>query len=318
MGDQHRRPRRLTLTACLLAVISLGAACSGDSTKPGNSASRSSSDQVVVASFNFPESELLAEIYAQALTAAGVPVRVQLDLGTRELVLPAFQQGFVDLVPEYVGSALQAVAPGNIDDMGSPSLMAARLSAALARWGGRVLSPSPADDQNGFAVTSALAEKYGLRALSDLRKVDGGLVLAGPPECPSRPYCLMGLQRSYGLHFRQFIALDSPAERVAALHQAVANVALVFSTDADLANGELVFLADDRHLQPADNITPMVRDVTVARYGGRLIRALDAVSARLTTSELVFLNWRVEVAGRNAAAEAHGWLVRQGLAPRRS
>jgi osmoprotectant transport system substrate-binding protein len=271
----------------------------------------------VVASFNFPESELLAEMYAQALAAAGVPVRVQLDLGTRELVLPAFQEGFVDVAPEYVGSALQAVDPGAVTDASPPSVVAARLSAALAPWRGQVLGPSSAGDQNGFAVSRVIADQYGLRAVSDLRKLSAGLTLTGPPECPSRAYCLIGLERTYGLHIRQFVALDTEAQRVTALHEGVANVALMFSTDAELASGDLVFLADDRHLQPADNVAPVVRDAAVARFGERLVRTLDNVSARLSTRELIFLNWRMAVAGRSAEAEAHGWLVRQGLVPRR-
>jgi osmoprotectant transport system substrate-binding protein len=271
----------------------------------------------VVASFNFRESELLAEIYAQALVAAGISVRVQLDLGTRELVLPAFQEGFVDVVPEYVGSALQAVDPGGVTYASSPSLIAAKLSAALAPWRGQVLSPSPAADQNGFAVTRVVAEKYGLRTVSDLHKLQAGLTLTGPPECPTRAYCLIGLKRTYRLHVRQFIALETEAQRVTALNQGVANVALLFSTDAELASGDLVFLADDRGLQPADNVVPVVRDVAVARFGERLVRTLDNVSARLSTRELMFLNWRMAVAGRSPQAEAHGWLVRAGLVRRR-
>jgi osmoprotectant transport system substrate-binding protein len=269
-----------------------------------------------VASFNFPESELLAEIYAQALAAAGMPVRIELDLGTRELVLPAFQQGLVDVVPEYIGSALTALEPDAAIDMSRPALVAGQLTLSLAPWHGEVLSFSPAQDQNGFAVTLASAEKYDLHAVSDLRNVGAGLTLTGPPECPGRTYCLLGLQRTYGLRVQRFIPLDTESQRVTALDEQVADMALMFSTDAALASGDIVFLTDDRHLQPADNVAPIVRDVVVARFGTRLVRTLDAVSAQLTTRELIFLNWRVAVEGRTAAAEAHGWLVRQRLVPR--
>lgn len=309
---EHRHPRRVVIAACVLVVVSLGA-CASSGSRSARPATANSTSQVVVASFNFPESELLAEIYAQALAAAGVPVRTQLDLGTRELVLPAFQEGFVDVVPEYIGSALQAIDPGATTDVSSPSEVAARLSVALRPWRGQVLSPSPAEDQNGFAVRAVMAEKYGLRAVRDLHKFGPGLTLTGPPECPSRAYCLIGLERTYGLHVRQFVALDTEGQRVTALNQGVANVALMFSTDADLATGELVFLADDRQLQPPDNVAPLVRDAAVAHFGERLVRTLDNVSAHLSTRELIFLNWRMAVAGRSARAEAHGWLVREGL-----
>jgi osmoprotectant transport system substrate-binding protein len=125
------------------------------------------------------------------------------------------------------------------------------------------------------------------------------------------------LERTYGLHVRQFIALDTEPQRVTALDEGVANVALMFSTDAELASGDLFFLADDRGLQPSDNVVPIVRDAALARVGDRLVRILDNVSARLSTRELIFLNWRMAVAGRSAQAEAHGWLVREGLVPRR-
>jgi osmoprotectant transport system substrate-binding protein len=87
------------------------------------------------------------------------------------------------------------------------------------------------------------------------------------------------------------------------------------TTDGYLASGDLVLLADDRQLQPAENIVPLVRAAAVARYGARLGGALDAVSARLTTSDLISLNWRVTVAGNNVLAEARAWLQRQGIVP---
>jgi osmoprotectant transport system substrate-binding protein len=312
IGTVPSRPvRRLSgLLVCLLTVLVLAGCRSAGRT--GGAGSESPGPAVVVASFNFPESALLAEIYSQALQHAGVPVRRELDLGPRELVLPALHQGLVDVVPEYVGTALTSVAPQVGAGRGTAAATA-ELGRVLARWGVRVLRPSTAQDQNGFVVTRATAQRLRLRSLSDLARVASRLTLGGPAECPRRPYCLLGLQQRYGARFGHFLAFDSQDQRDAALDQRVIDVEVMFTTDGRLATGDLVLLADDRHLQPAENIVPVVTARAVQRYGTRLTEALDAVSARLDRRSLLVLNWRVAVAGKDVAGEARGWLRRHGL-----
>lgn len=270
---------------------------------------------VVVASFNFPESELLATIYALAIEHAGVPVRLELYLGPRELVQPALEQGLVDMVPEYLGSALASLEPVARVAMSDPAAVRRELARALARWHVQVLQPAAAQDQNGFVVTRATASRLHLSTMTDLAKVARGLTLGGPSECPSRPYCLPGLRAVYGINFARFLPFDAEQERVTALQEDVADVAVMFTTDGFLATGDFVLLADDHRLQPAENVVPVVSARAVARYGRRLTDALGAVSARLTPTGLTFLNWRVTVAGKNVLAEARGWLDRQGIVP---
>jgi osmoprotectant transport system substrate-binding protein len=272
--------------------------------------SRPGSGAVVVTSFNFSESRLVAEIYAQALEHAGVPVHRQFELGPRELVHPAMAQGFVDVVPEYLGSALRSVGGGEATDAGDPAAAREALRAALEPWPVEVLDPSPAEDQNGFAVTRARSDALGLHTIGDLSTHAATLVLGGPPECPSRPLCLLGLERVYGMRFARFLPLATQAQEQTALDEGVIDVAVVFTTDGRLADPGLVLLDDDRHLQPAENLVPLVSTRAVRRYGRRVIDALDAVSSRLTTENLRFLNWRVDVAGKDPAVEARGWLAR--------
>ncbi|HET6875202.1 MAG TPA: glycine betaine ABC transporter substrate-binding protein, partial [Acidimicrobiales bacterium] len=195
-------------------------------------------------------------------------------------------------------------------------LVAGRLDAVLARWHGTLLDPSPAQDQNGLVVTRQVAAEHGLQTISDLRRVAAQMTFTAPPECPQRPYCLQGLERLYGLRFRSQLPLATEGERVTALEQRVADVALLFTTDPDLASHDLVLLRDDRHLEPAENVAPVVSDRALELYGPRLTQTLDAVSTRLSSQDLMFLNWRVSIGGRSAADEAHGWLVRRGLVPR--
>jgi osmoprotectant transport system substrate-binding protein len=311
---QPKTKRPLVLRALIVAGMLVSAACSAG--PQSQTPAPKPSSAVVVASFSFPESEVLAEIYAQALEDAGVPVRRELDLGPRELVQPALRQGLVDVVPEYVGSALSSVAPQARVDTRDPEAVRSALERSLSGWGLRVLSPAAASNQNGLVVTRETADRLGLRTISDLRGRDQKLTLGAPPECPTRPYCLQGLRRVYGLRFARVMAFDTETQRVTALDERVVDVAVLFTADGHLATGDLVLLRDDRSLQPAENVVPIISSRAVARYGDRVVRTLDAVSARLNTPSLVFLNWRISVEGKNVAAEARGWLRRHGLLTR--
>jgi osmoprotectant transport system substrate-binding protein len=273
---------------------------------------------MVVASFNFPESELLAAIYGLAMENAGIPVRLELNLGPREIVQPALEQGLVNLVPEYLGSALTSLEPTPAVAMSDPAAVRRELGRLLARWHVRVLASARAQDQNGLVVTRATARRLGLREVSDLARAAWRMTLAGPPECPTRPYCLPGLRAVYGLRFARFLAFETERQRVAAVQAGVANVAVLFTTDGNLATGDLALLTDDRGLQPAENVVPVISAAAVRRYGKRLIDAVNAVSARLTSDGLTFLNWRIEGARKNILAEARGWLERHRIVPRQA
>jgi osmoprotectant transport system substrate-binding protein len=269
----------------------------------------------VVASFNFPENELIAEIYAQALEHAGVTVRRELDLGTREMVMPALHEGLVDVVPEYVGSAVAYLTPSaSLRDETAPDERA-MLVRALAPWHVEARPVSPAQDQNGLVVTQTLATSDHLSTVSDLAPLAPSLTLGAPTECPTRLYCEIGFRDVYGLRFARLTPFDSETQRVAALEQRVVDVALMFTTDGVLATGRFALLTDDRHLQPPDNVVALVSDRSVAAFGDRVTTALDAVSGALTSKSLLVLNWRISVAGKDIRSEATGWLRLHGLIP---
>jgi osmoprotectant transport system substrate-binding protein len=297
--------RRLPAAAAILALV---AACS-----TGDAVTEQAADaDVVVASFDFAESQVVAEIYALALEDEGLSVRRELSLGPRELVLPALRAGLVDLVPEYTGSSLRAVAPDGPLPEGPAAV--AQLRAALAPWGLVALSPAPASNQNAFAVRRELAADRSLRDLSDLAPLAGQLVLGGPAECVQRPLCLPGLRETYGLRFADFVPLEGAAQVAQAMADGVIDVGVLFSTDPVLARGALVALGDDRGLQPAEDVVPVVRAATLADR--RVEEVLAEVSAALTTEALRFLNWRVAEAGTTLTDEARGWLHRQGIVER--
>ena len=296
----------------LVLLVWLLAACEHNPHVAGTSPS-ASLEPVVVASFNFPESELLAEIYAQALQRAGVPVHRVSNLGPRELVQPAQRQGLVDVVPEYLGAALASITPNAAVDWNDQQSVLTELRRAVKAWRLVVLQPAPASDQDGFAVTRFTAARLHLRTLSDFAKVAPHFVLGGPSECPRRPYCLAGLQRVYGVRVKQFLAFDDAEQRATALDEGVIDVAVTFTTDGQLATGRLVLLRDDRGLQPTEQVAPMVSARAISRYGVQVTDTLNKVSAALDTRSLTFLNWRISVADKSIAGEARGWLDRHAV-----
>jgi osmoprotectant transport system substrate-binding protein len=260
-----------------------------------------------LASFDFPESELLAQLYGQALVKHGFPVEQVVQLGAREVVAPALEQGKVDMVPEYLGSALNFLNDRDRVATADPALTHARLEQAFAPRGVSVLAYAPAQDRNGFVVTGDMARRRGLEKLSDLAPMARQLSFGGPPECAQRALCLKGLEDVYKLRFKRFEAMPSRSVTAAALQTGEIDVGMIDTTDPNLAKSDLIQLADDKRLQPADNVVPVVRREIVDAYGPPLVRLLNAVSAQLTTPELAKLNLQV-ADGQPAADAAAGWL----------
>lgn len=263
---------------------------------------------LTVGSFDFAESRLLAELYSQALEAGGYHVRRAFDLGPREFVGPALVRGLVDLVPEYAGTAVQYLSLGRVQAGAHPAEAHEALVRALKGVGLSALAAAPAQDSNAFVVTRATADRYGLRTLSDLARVGSQLTFGGPPECPTRPFCLAGLQRAYGIGFKEVVALDvgGPLTRQA-LRDGVVDMALLFTTDPAIGRDGVVELADDLHLQPAENVTPVVRTGVLDRSGPGMAGVVDGVSRQLTTESLRGLNATV-LDGASVPAAASAWL----------
>jgi osmoprotectant transport system substrate-binding protein len=188
----------------------------------------------------------------------------------------------------------------------------AALAGAVAPLGLSLLEAAPASNTNAIVVTARTAERLGLASVSDLEEEAPALTIGGPPECPTRPACLLGLERVYGLRFGRFLALAGERLVATALADGVVDVGVLFSTDGALAGSDFLVLRDDERLQPAENVTPLVRTDLVTR-DERVGRALDEVSAALDTAALRFLNWRVIVNGGEPAAEARAWLLRRHL-----
>ena len=289
------RTSRLLAPVAVLALVL--AACGGDEAADDTPDADLELDAVeipddgptiTVASFNFPESTILAEVFATAMEEAGYPVARELNVGARELLFPELEEGGIDLLPEYLGSAIVVgfggEPPADVD-AGVDAL-----SAAFADLGVTVLDPTPAENTNVFVVTSEFAADNDLTSVGDLAGIEA--TLAGPPECESRDTCYLGLQNVYGLDTLSFEAVGEASARLIALTEDDAQVILLFSTDAVLADGSLVALTEPEGMIPPENIVPVLRTEVIDAYGDDLVDLLDAVGSALTTEVLVGFNQR--------------------------
>jgi osmoprotectant transport system substrate-binding protein len=308
---RRRRPQ-VVLTA-LIVTAALGAgACAGRTDVP-EPLRTLEDDAITVGSFDFAESVLLAEIYSQSLEHAGFTVERAFALGPREFVAPALAVGLIELVPEYVGSAATFVHQGEPAPTGDLASSYDRLVEGLTGRHVIALTPSPGQNANTFVVARSTADALGLRTLSDVTGIADDLIFGGPPECQRRRLCLVGLAEEYGITFGTVVSLRAGPLIEQALRDGGIDLGLMFTSDAAMLSDDFVELRDDRELQPAENITPLVREEVLSRWGERIGRAIDAVSARLTTDGLRRLN--AEVAGDTSrvAAVATAWLNAQGV-----
>jgi osmoprotectant transport system substrate-binding protein len=262
-----------------------------------------------VGSVTFSESQIVAEMFAQALEKGGYRVSRQLTLGNRQILQPAMP-GSIQVAPEYVGSLLAYLKGTKSSD---PVSETAQDNALLAPKGLTVLDPSAANDTNAFVVTKDTATKYSLSKVSDLKPVASKLTLGGPPECATNPLCLPGLKSVYGitgLKFQPIGACDSATAN--ALDNGGVDVAELCSTQSIIAKKGWVVLEDDRKLQPADNIAAEVSTQLVSAYPD-VSTLLTSVTGKLTTSNIVGLNAQVEIDHKDASAVAKTFLQSNGL-----
>ena len=275
---------KIGATAAALAVLLPLSACGGDPTSGGGTGDTSSST-VIIGSANFPENQLLAEMYAQALEAKDVTVTRKFNIGARELYLKALKEGSINMIPEYNGAFLAALSPNGEVPEGVTTTE--QVDAALKKVvpeGLEILESSPAEDKDTLTVTAATAKKDSLKSIEDLKPVAGKLTLGAGPEFKTRYQGIVGLEKVYGLKFKAFKSLDpgGPLTK-AALKKDQIQVANIFSTDSTIQTDNLKVLDDTKNLFLAQNVTPVI---TKSKVKGDVQSTVDAVSAALTTEDL--------------------------------
>lgn len=311
------RLARLTVTA---AVVGLMAACGsgGDplASESSSSAAGATGSQtglatgggtsIVVGSADFSESQLLAEIYAGALSAKGINASTKLNIGAREIYLKALEDGSIDLIPEYTGAL--AFYYDNSFAETDPEKVYDELGGLIPD-NLELLAKSAAEDNDSINVTKETADKHQLASIEDLASIVGELTLGAPPEFQTRPQGVEGLTKTYGVTFKSFRPLKGQA-LVQALKNGQIDAANIFSTDPAIVENGFVTLADTKRLFGAQNVVPLiVKDKNTAEVAA----ALDGVSQKLTTSILAGLLKQVDVDKLDAATVAKSFLADNGL-----
>lgn len=299
--------RPILFTALLVGLAACGGSSDPLTTEDAGSGDAGSST-IVVGSANFLENELLAEMYAQALTRAGFDVRTRLNIGSREVLFAAMRDGSVSVLPEYNGALLSHL---DVDD---PSITTETVDAALTKLLPEelaILEPSPAEDKNTVTVTRETAEKNNLKTLADLEPLAAGMNFGGAPEDKVRYQGLVGLQEVYGLSFKEFKALDTAGPlTINALERGTVDAAILYSTTPEIDKRGFVTLADPENVFGVQNVVPLVNASVVPEKAQEV---LNSISAALDTSTLTALNARVQIDQEASADVAADWLKEKGL-----
>jgi len=304
------------VTACSSSSTSSSPAPSATSASAASSSSGSnplsggtSSGSVVVGSANFPENEVLAEVYALALQKAGVKATTKLNIGAREIYYPQVQKGAITIIPEYNGTLLSvevdktstAKTTADVD-----AALAAKLPSTLT-----VLNPAPAQDSDSLTVTQATAAKYKLKSIADLAPYASQWTLGAPPEFKTRSDGIAGLKSVYGLTFKGFDPLDESGPiTLSALTSGKVQVADVFTTTPQIVSDKLVSLSDPKSNFAAQNVIPLVYKPALT---STISSTLNAVDAKLTTAALLQLDINVSVDKQDYTTAAQNWLQSVGL-----
>jgi len=317
------RSRRFATFSTVLALATTLAACGGGSsggsapTGGGNSGG-GASGSLTVGAAGFTESNLLAQMYADLLQKAGFTVTVK-TVASQEIFQSSLEKGSIAVVPEYAAtyanSMQTAVTGTQSPDAASPDLdtTVANLEKYLPKKGLTHLDAAEAVDQNAFAVTQGFADKNNLKTLTDLGKSGVSVKLGAPAECPTRPFCQPGLEKTYNIKISGLTPLgfDSlPLKQ--ALKSNKIQLGEVATTDATLSDFGLVVLTDDKHLQNADNLIPIVNKSTLDQHP-QIATAINPLASVLTTEDLANLNNQVDGERQTVEQVAKQYLQDKGL-----
>ncbi|NAZ82678.1 glycine/betaine ABC transporter substrate-binding protein [Kineococcus sp. R8] len=308
--------RRTLLGAAVASGATLTAAACGSGEDPlatsSSSGPATSTSAVIIGSANFPESELVGEMYAQVLEAKGVQVERKFNIGAREVYLKALDDGSIDLLPEYNGALLSALVEGGAPaGVSTPEQVYEELQKSLPE-GTETLQQSAAEDKDTLSVLPATKTQYGLTTIADLAPVAGDLALGAGPEFQERYQGLIGLKELYGVEFGTFRPLDAGGPlTVGALEDGSVQVGNVFSTDSAIATKGFVVLEDPKNLFLAQNILPLIRS---SKNNQTITDALNAFSAVLTTDNLTEYLAKVQVDKQDSATVAKAFLAANPVA----
>ncbi len=312
-------PKRTRIRTAAVGVAALACLTAAACSSSGSSSSKSSSSSnplapsatgsVIVGSANFPENEVIAQIYVDALQGKGIKVTPKFNIGAREVYYPEVVKGAITIIPDYNGALLTtSVNPKSTAT--STEAVNAELKAKLPS-SVEILNSAPAQDKDSITVTQATATKYHLTSISDLTPYAKDFVIGGPSEFQTRADGIPGLKNIYGLTFKSFQPLDESGPiTITALQSGKVQAADLFTTTPQIITDHFVSLADPKNLFAAQNVTPLVYTKGV---NSTIVSTLNSVSAVLTTDALVQMNKALTIDHASYTAVASGFLAQEGL-----
>lgn len=294
----------VTAAAAALALVG----CSSGNPLSTDSASSAPADTIVVGSAAFPEDEILAYVYADALSDNGIKASVKPSIGQRDAYIAALKDGSINLVPEYSGNLLQYFDP-KATAQSSDDVYTALKSAVPS--GFEVLTQAEAQDADSYNVTKEFSQKYGVTSLADLSKVTVPLSVAANPEFQTRPYGIPGLKSEYGVTATLVpIADGGGPNTVKALTSGKVQLADIYSTTPSIKQNDLVTLSDPKHMIVAQNVVPLI---ATSAASDKVTSVLDTVQKALTTDDLIAMNTKSSVDKQSAEQIAKDWLAEKKL-----
>lgn len=299
-------------TAVLILFLLLGLAGCGGSGQPADKAGTTGGTKVIrIGAKNFTENILLGELMAQLIEAkTDLIVERQFNLGGTLITFNALKEGQLDLYPEYTGTALIAIMKHETET--DPDKVWNIVKDEFAEtykleW----LEPFGLNNTYVVGVRAETAQKYNLQKISDLAPVAKDMVFGGTHEFFNRPDGYPGLERVYGLRFKDTKAMDHALKYTALANRQI-DAASIYNTDSQMIKYNVVALEDDKHLYPPYHAAPLVRQDVLAKYH-ELAEVLNGLGGQITDEEMRQLNYQVDIEGKDLAAVAKEYLQRKGL-----
>lgn len=313
MEGNNQMIRIVRGVAVAAAVAIAATACGGSSDKKSSNPldAPAAKGSVVVGSANFPESALLGEVYAQVLEAKGIKVNRKFNIGAREVYYGQVTSGAIGVIPEYNGALLTTSVNKDSSAVTTEQInteLKQKLPASV-----EILDSSKAEDKDSVTINPQTAQKYNLKSIADLKPVAGQLTIGGPSEFKTRKQGMVGLQNTYGLKFKNFQSFDAGAQAqlVKLLTDNKVQAADLFTTDPTIVQKKLVVLQDPKNVFSAQNVTPLV---SKAAANATVTSALNALSAKLTTNDLLSMMKKFTIDKADASEVAKDYLKQAGLA----
>lgn len=301
--------RKVFALIALAAIVAVFvAACGDDDSSSSTAATAPEGPQIKLRGQAFSESETIAQVYGQYLTAKGYDVSILTPAGFRDEAIDGLKTGNLDLIIDYIGGDQAALAPDEAPSA-DPATVSATITPLFAEIGATVLPYSPATDGDAFVVRGDSTAS----TISDVKGLDYSF--GASSQCFERPQCYIGLTdpKIYDITFKSKKTIEFGPLLGEALKANEVDSVVWNTTAPQIEADGFKVLEDDKGLFPAQNIAPIIRTEVLDAYGTQLSDDLNALSEQITTEDLLAWNTSTDIDKEESDAVATAWLQEKGL-----